>query len=139
LGTFALAAATSVSACLKSLEPPPSSLHLDGSWSYTGTQTNPVPETLTGTLTISSESGSSFAGSLDVTVTAQDGQTRRLLGIVSGARKGADLIDFDANLDANPRRHVGQILADTVEGSWVASSTDGPVASGAFRMERQAH
>jgi hypothetical protein len=127
-----------LSACLKSTEPRPSSLDLNGTWSYTGTQTSPVRETLTGTLTVSTESGSTFLGHLDlVAVSAQSGQTRTLAGIVSGALQGTDVIDFDANLETNTRRHVGQIVADTVSGSWVASGPDGPVSSGTFRIERQ--
>jgi hypothetical protein len=137
-GSFVLATTTLVSACLKSTEPLPSSLHLDGTWNYTGTQTNPVRETLTGTLTISSESGNSFLGRLDVVaVNAQSGQSRILSGIVSGAQKGNDVIDFDATLETNPRRHVGQIVADTVAGPWVGSAADGSVESGTFRIERQ--
>ena len=48
----ALAFAVLLSACLKSTEPQPSLIQLNGSWNYTGIQTVPVRETLTGTLTI---------------------------------------------------------------------------------------
>jgi hypothetical protein len=63
---FALACAALLSACLKSTEPQPSLLQLNGSWIYTGVQTGPVRETLTGTLTISRESGTSFQGQLNL-------------------------------------------------------------------------
>jgi len=116
----------------------PSSVDLDGKWTYTGTQTSPVRETLSGTLTISGESGSSFVGRLDlVAVNASNGQTRLLAGLVNGAVKGSDLIDFDANLEASPWRHVGQIVADTISGPWVSSASDAPASSGTFRIERQ--
>ena len=128
---------TLLSACLRSTEPQPSVLQLNGSWNYTGVQTGPVRETLTGTLTISRESGSSFQGRLDlVGVNEQTGQTRVLGGLVSGSESGTDVIDFDADLEAT-RRHVGQIVADTITGTWIGSSPDGTMPSGTFRVERE--
>lgn len=133
-----LAGTMLVSACLKSTEPQASLLHLDGEWKYTGTQTSPVRENLTGTLTISSESGTSFQGQLQlVAASAQTGQTRVLTGSVSGSESASNVLDFDANLETNPRRHVGQIVAGTVSGTWVGSANDGSMASGTFRIERQ--
>jgi len=127
-----------LSACLKSTEPQPSLLQLNGSWNYTGVQTSPVHETITGMLTISRESGTSFQGRLDlVGVNSQTGQSRVLGGLVSGSESGTDVIDFDADLEATPRRHVGQIVADTVTGTWVGASADGSKSSGTFRVERE--
>jgi hypothetical protein len=135
---FTLACATLLSACLKSTEPQPSLLQLNGSWNYTGVQTAPVRETLSGTLTISRESGTSFQGQLDLVAVNSQTQAQRLLnGVVSGAESGTDVIDFDANLEATPRRHVGQIVADTITGTWVGSSSDGTMSSGTFRVERE--
>jgi hypothetical protein len=134
---FALVGVLSLSACLKSTEPQPSLLKLNGSWNYTGVQTVPVQETLTGTLIISRESGTSFQGQLNlVGVNSQTQQQRILSGSVSGSESGTDVIDFDANLETTPRRHVGQIVADTITGTWV-SSADGAMASGTFRVERE--
>ncbi|HMG00659.1 MAG TPA: hypothetical protein VK560_05395 [Gemmatimonadaceae bacterium] len=136
---FALVGVLLLSACLKSTEPQPSLLQLNGSWNYTGIQTVPVRETLTGTLTISRESGTSFQGQLVLQGTnSQTQQQRTLSGSVSGSESGTDVIDFDANLAAEttPRRHVGQIVADTITGTWV-SSADGTMASGTFRVERE--
>jgi hypothetical protein len=135
---LALTSCALLSACLKSTEPQPSLLQLNGSWNYTGVQTSPVQETLTGTLTISRESGTSFQGRLDlVGVNSQTGQSRVLGGLVSGSESGTDVLDFDADLEATPRRHVGQILADTVTGTWVGASADGSMSSGTFRVERE--
>jgi hypothetical protein len=69
---------------------------------------------------------------------SQTQQQRNLNGSVSGSESGTDVIDFDANLaqETTPRRHVGQIVADTITGTWV-SSADGPMASGTFRVERE--
>ena len=134
---FALACAVLLSACLKSTEPQPSLLQLSGSWNYTGVQTGPVRETLTGTLTISRESGTSFQGQLHlVGVNSQTELSRLLDGLVSGSESG-DVIDFDADLEATPRRHVGQIVADTIAGTWYSSS-DGAMSSGTFRVVRGA-
>jgi hypothetical protein len=113
-------------------------LQLNGSWNYTGIQTGPVRETLTGTLTISRESGNSFQGRLDVVgVNAQSGQSRVLGGLVSGSESATQVVDFDADLESTPRRHVGQIVADTITGTWIGSSSDGTMSSGTFRVERE--
>lgn len=135
--TLVLTSIVLISACLKSTEPQPSVLQLDGRWNFTGVQTGPVRETLTGTLTISRESGSSFQGRLDlVAVNTQTGESRVLGGLVSGAGNGS-VIDFDADLEGAPRRHVGEQVADTISGTWVGQSASGGVSSGTFRVERQ--
>ena len=127
-----------LAACLRSTEPQPSSLALNGSWAYTGVQSGPVRETLSGTLVISRESGTSFQGRVDlVGVNGLTGSMRSLNGLVSGSASGANVIDFDADLETTPRRHVGTIVADTITGTWVGSSSDGTVSSGTFRIERE--
>jgi hypothetical protein len=134
----ALGLAVLLSACLKSTEPQPSLIQLAGTWNYTGIQTVPVRETLTGTLTITRESGTSFQGRLDLVAVNSQTQLQRLLsGSVSGAESNADVIDFDADVEATLRRHVGQIVADTITGTWVVSSADGNMSSGTFRVERE--
>jgi hypothetical protein len=135
---LALAFVLLLPACLKSTEPQPSLIQLNGSWNYTGIQTVPVPETLSGTLNITRESGTSFQGRLDLVGVNSQQQQRLLGGSVSGSESGTDLIDFDADLlEATPRRHVGQIVADTITGTWVGSSPDGNMSSGTFRVERE--
>jgi hypothetical protein len=124
-----------VSACLKSTEPQPSLINLNGTWHYTGVQTVPVRETLEGTLEITRESGVSFQGQLQlVGVNTQTQAPRSLTGPVSGSEVGTDVIDFDADLETT-RRHVGQIVADTITGTWISS--DGTMSSGTFRVERE--
>ena len=138
LGTLLFVSTSLLSACLRSTAPQSSLLQLAGSWTYTGVQTGPIRETLTGTLAISRESGISFQGRLDVVgVNEQTGQNRVLGGLVSGSLTGTDVVDFDADLEAAPRRHVGQIVADTITGTWIGSSTDGTMSSGTFRVERE--
>jgi hypothetical protein len=140
LAALVIASSAMLSGCLRSTEPQPSLLQLSGSWNYTGVQTGPVRETLTGKLTISRESANSFQGRMDlVGVNGQTGQSRVLGGLLSGSESGTNVIDFDfnADLEAAPRRHVGQILADTITGTWVGSSADGSMPSGTFRVERE--
>ena len=138
LVSLLIATCVSLSACLRSTEPQASLLALNGSWNYTGVQSGPVRETLSGTLVISRESGTSFQGRVDlVGVNALSGQSRLLGGLVSGSASGVDVIDFDADLEATPRRHVGTIVADTITGTWVGSSSDGTMSSGTFRIERE--
>ena len=137
VATLLIATSALLSACLQSTAPMPSVLQLNGSWSYTGVQTAPVRENLTGTLTISRESGTSFQGELAlVGVNAQTGLNRTFSGLVSGSAPGSNVIDFDASVETTPRRHVGQIFADTITGTWVGSAPDGTMSSGTFRVER---
>jgi hypothetical protein len=138
LGALLIVTSGLLSACLKSTAPQASLVQLSGSWNYTGVQTGPVQETLSGTLTISRESGASFQGRLDlVGVNSQSGQSRVLGGLVSGSESATDIIDFDADLESSPRRHVGHIVADTITGTWIGSSPDGTMSSGTFRVERE--
>jgi len=137
IGGLGFAAALLTSACLQSTAPQPSVLQLSGAWKYTGVQTAPVRADLTGTLTISRESGTSFQGRLDlISANQQTGQSSVLGGLVSGSASGTDVIDFDADLDV-VRRHVGQMVADTITGTWIGSASDGTMSSGTFRVERE--
>jgi hypothetical protein len=99
-------------------------------------QTGPVRENLSGTLTISLESGVSFQGRLDlVAVNTQTQQSTVYGGSVSGSEV-SNIVDFDAILESR-RRHVGQIVADTITGTWVGTLPDGSMNSGTFRVERE--
>jgi hypothetical protein len=125
------------SGCLSSTAPRPSEIQLNGAWAYTAIQTQPVRENLSGTLTVSRESGATFQGRLDVVATnEQTGENVVLGGLVSGSQAATDVIDFDADLET-VRRHVGQIVADTITGTWIGATPDGTVSSGTFRAERE--
>ena len=138
LAILLIATSGLLSGCLRSTELQPSSLALNGSWAYTGLQSGPVRETLSGTLVISRESGTSFQGRVDlVGINELTGSSRSLNGLVSGSASGTNVIDFDANLETTPRRHVGTIAGDTITGTWVGSSSDGTVSSGTFRIVRE--
>lgn len=132
-----LAVATIFGGCLSSTEGRPSLLQLTGDWTYTGVQTGPVREILTGQLRILGESGTSFQGTLNVVgVNEATGESRVMTGSVSGSGEGG-VIDFDANLETSARRHVGQIVADTITGTWVGPSSGGIMSSGTFRAQRE--
>jgi len=123
--------------CLSSTDIKPPVLGLAGDWSYTGLQTGPVREILSGDLRINGESGTSFQGTLSLEgVNEATGESRMMSGSVSGSGEGR-VIDFDANVESTGRRHVGQILADTITGTWVGSTSGGIITSGTFRAERQ--
>jgi hypothetical protein len=132
-----VAACVLAAGCLQSTAPQPSVIQLNGTWRYTGVQTQPVRENLTGTLTISRESGTSFQGRLDLVATnEQSGQNILLGGLISGTESNGNVIDFDADLET-VRRHVGQIVADTITGTWIGSASNGNMSSGTFRVERE--
>lgn len=135
-GAAGFLAVSLISACLRSTGPQPSQIQLAGTWSYTGVQTSPVRESLSGTLNISSESGMSFQGRVDLVGVNQANQSRVLGGLVSGSELGTDIVDFDASVETTPRRHVGQIVADTISGTWIGSAPDGTRSSGTFRVQR---
>ena len=136
VGAATLVGVSLISACLRSTGPQPSLIQLAGTWNYTGVQTSPLRETLTGTLKILTESGTSFQGRVDLVGVNQAGQTRPLGGLVSGVEQSTNVVDFDASVETTPRRHVGQIVADTISGTWIGSAPDGTVSSGTFRVER---
>lgn len=122
--------------CLKSTEPRPAQVRLTGTWSYSGAQTGAVRESLVGELRILSESGSTFEGRLDIVGTNEAGDSRVMSGSVSGSAD-SDVVDFDAHVEASARRHVGQVVGDTITGTWVGSTPGGSVSSGTFRAERE--
>lgn len=123
------------SGCLSSKATDPTRTQLTGDWSYTGVQTGAVRENLVGELRILSESGTSFQGRLEIVGTNDAGESRVMMGVVSGSGEFG-VIDFDAHVEAGARRHVGQVAGDTITGTWVGSSPGGALSSGTFRAER---
>jgi hypothetical protein len=138
--TAALALVTAIAAtgCLQSTDPQPPTIPLIGSWRYTGTQTGAIRETLLGTLVIGRQSGSAFQGSVDLVATnVVTGEARVLNGTLSGVVASSDAVDFDVSVELTPRRHVGQLVGDTITGSWVGTAAGGGTVSGVFRAERR--
>jgi hypothetical protein len=112
---------------------------LFGPWQYEGTQESPITATLSGTLTIDSQSGQTFGGTLDVTETGNGSAPRQLSGWVTGCALDAS-VDFDAlfTVETAARRHLGTVSGDSItKGSWVEFGPSGqPVASGTFKSAR---
>ena len=134
--TLSLILIGTAAGCLKSTEPQPGQVLLTGTWSYTGAQTGALRENLVGELRILSESGSTFQGRLDIVGTNDAGDSRVMSGSVSGSGE-SDVVDFDAHVEAAARRHVGQVVGDTITGTWVGSTPGGSLSSGTFRAERE--
>jgi hypothetical protein len=88
-------------------------------------------------LVIAEQSGASFQGSLEVTSTiAATGEVRSIAGTVSGSAPADGTIDFDVFLEQQPRRHVGQLVGETISGTWLRLSGQGASASGTFTAHR---
>ncbi len=135
---LSLSIVTLFGGCLSSTDIKPPQLGLAGDWSYAGVQTGPVREILSGDLRIHGESGTSFQGTLSLEgLNEATGASRMMSGSVSGSGEGR-VIDFDANVESTGRRHVGQIVGDTITGTWVGSTPGGTISSGTFRAEREA-
>jgi len=126
-----------LSGCLQPTDTGVSSVSLAGRWQYSAVQTGASGGTANGTLVIGQQSGASFQGSLDVTSTnAQTGEVRSIAGTVSGSAPANGAIDFDVFLEQQPRRHVGQLVGQTISGTWLRLAQDGTSASGTFTAHR---
>jgi len=134
---FLAASVSSLAACLQPTDTGASSVSLDGRWQYSAVETGASGGTMNGTLVIGQHSGASFQGSLEVTSTsAETGEIRSLAGSLSGSAAAIDAIDFDVFLELTPRRHVAQLVGDTLSGTWVRLSDQGISASGTFSARR---
>jgi len=138
LVALAWGCAAPVSPCGTGLVP----VDLRGTWTYQGDQSAP-PATLSGTLTITSQAGQAFTGTLDVTQTDISGP-HPLSGPVTGCALDATSVDFSAlfTVEAAARRHLGTVKMDVTmdsltNGTWVESGPSGPIASGTFKSARQ--
>lgn len=124
--------AVAVAACRSPTAGGPAPVTLLGQWDYAATQTTPDQATLSGTLTISQQSGSAFQGSLDVTQRDAQGNLTRLSGVVSGAVLDTASAMFDAFFAATGRHHLGAIVRDSIRGTWVEQTSGSVTSAGAF-------
>lgn len=123
--------------CLQPTDTGVSSVSLAGHWQYSATEAGASARTLNGTLVISQQSGASFQGTLSVSSTnTETGETQSLAGTVSGSAPKAGAIDFDVSLEQLPRRHVGQLVGETLTGTWLRLSEQGVAATGTFSARR---
>ena len=106
------------------------------SFSNYGATTVDIAAPGVGILSTLPAAGMSFQGQLVLqALNEQSGLTRPLNGVVSGSESGIGVIDFDADIESTTRRHVGTIVADTIDGNWI-SAPDGTM-SGTFRVVRE--
>ncbi|MFN2601633.1 MAG: hypothetical protein ABR582_02625 [Gemmatimonadaceae bacterium] len=123
--------------CLQPTDTGASSVSLTGRWQYSAVQSGAAGNALNGTLVISQQSGASFQGTISVSsINAETGETRSLAGTLSGSSPTVGAIDFDVSLEQLPRRHVGQLVGDTLSGTWLSLSDQGVAASGTFTARR---
>lgn len=123
--------------CLQPTDTGISPVSLTGRWQYSAVQTGASGGTANGTLVIGEQSGASFQGSLEITSTsAETGEIRSSAGTVSGSAPAIGAIDFDVFLEQQPRRHVGQLVGETISGTWLRLSGDGVSVSGTFSAHR---
>jgi hypothetical protein len=127
-GRHAMAAIVSIGAsmglggCRSATDGGATPVNVVGTWTYSAIQTSPASAVLSGTLTISRQSGRDFNGTLQVTQTdGQGGSPQNLAGVVSGRALDSVTIDFDAFLSLTGRRHVGTLRGDSVFGDWIES------------------
>lgn len=104
-----------------------------GSWRYTGQQTAPSL-TLEGTLVIGTQTGGVVNGQLMWEERDVSGGLVLDGGPVSGRVIELEDIDFDVLRASGDRRHVGRIIADTIRGAWIQTSSG---ASGEFLAIRE--
>ena len=134
---WTVAAALAGLACVSSPTdsgPPP--VALLGTWTYTGAETGSAV-TVSGTVTVSSQSGKSLTGSAAWTEDDGTGVTTPLSGPVTGRALDSTSVTFDAFLASATRHHMGTVKADTITGTWVDLTSGGPGASGTFRAVLQ--
>lgn len=126
LGALACAAA-----CSSATDAGTTSRSVVGQWGYSATQSTPVTATLTGTLSVTQQTGHDFQGTLDVIQQDGQGNMTHLAGIVSGQVLDSASLVFTAFLDLVGRQHLATIARDSVHGTWVEQES-GFVNSGSF-------
>ena len=123
-----------LAACVTSTDVGSSNLVVQGAWDYTASQTSPTA-TLTGTLTITAQSGGTYQGTASVQEN-DGGSTTPLTGAITGQTVNDTTVDFDVFFDANARRHVATVVWDTMRGGWF-ETTGSTTVSGSFIAVRR--
>jgi hypothetical protein len=109
-----------------------SAVDVQGDWLYTATQVTPQLN-LEGVFGITEQDGASFSGTAAFTEIDAQGTRRTRAGAINGRVVGGDVVDMDVYVDAEIRRHVGRVAADSMTGSWSISGTS---LNGTFRTRR---
>lgn len=128
----AAAALASGYACSVATDPAAAAVDVRGTWQYTGEQVVPR-RSIDGVLTITRQTGEDITGTASWEVTDPMGGITLLGGNLLGQAIGTMDVDFDVTLSSGPRRHVAQVIADTMTGVWLDPAGG---ASGTFRAVR---
>ncbi len=110
---------------------------LVGQWSYAATQTSPVVGSITGTLTISQQSGRDFQGFLDAFEQDGLGNLTHVSGVISGQVLDTSAVTFSAFLGLAGRQHVGTMARDSLKGPWVEQTSGEVTSTGTFVAARR--
>ena len=134
----ALAALVALVDCQRIVEPDVPGVPVVGSWRYSGRQTVPTDADLTGTLSVTGQTGAQISGALDFVETDTRGLQRRVAGLLLGRTIDSTTLDFDVSLTTVTRRHVARVAGDSIVGTWIEQPAGGsaPTASGTFRGAR---
>ena len=126
-----LAGCAALTACISPTESCGRTRSLQGSWSYTAVQENPVRATISGTLVVAEQSCSDFSGTIDVVEVTSVGERRRLAGPVTGVLLDSTSARFSATLGSGDREHLARFAGDSVRGTWVEAAS-GSASAGSF-------
>lgn len=95
-----------------------------------------MPGSLTGSLVISSQSCTDFQGALDVIEQLTTGESRRIVGPLSGSLVDTDVARFEVTSGGVGREHLARFNGDSITGSWVEIGGSLP-GNGRFGGRRQ--
>lgn len=132
---FAAVLLSALAACDSGSTGPATGVVLTGSWTYTATQTLPQLA-MTGTLSITDQSGSEINGALAYEETDAQGIVRNRVGRINGRVRSSTTVDFDAFIDDAALRHVGSFAGDSLSGTWI-DNTGGNTRTGRFVAKRR--
>ncbi len=108
-------------------------VNVEGRWTYQAAQITPLLN-MSGALDIDEQDGRSFNGTVTFTEVDAQGTQHVRAGLLTGRVLGDDVLDIDIYVDAQVRRHVGRLAADSITGTW--SVTGAGAQSGSFTARR---
>jgi hypothetical protein len=95
---------------------------VQGNWRYEATQTLPALD-IEGALQITEQNGGNFTGTVAFTETDVQGTQHSRTGAINGRFVGNTVVDIDVHVDAQVRRHVARMSADSMNGTWNVTGT----------------
>lgn len=120
--------------CRSSTDSGQTAIDVKGVWAYNGVQTSPALS-VQGVLHITQQSASDFSGSAELSETDVQGTVRTRTGPLNGRIIGGNGVDFDIFIENVSRRHVAEVKADSMAGSWARTGVIPPV-TGTFSARK---